>query len=476
MFALQKDIAPRICYTHKNLTCSGQPTEVYPTYAANNFTMLTPSSFPTIFRRFLSVTALGALVLGGCGDVQGAEDALTLQIDGRGSTYLAVQDGVQNSVQNGVSNNLSVWQPLAPGADAPSQITLTDPQGRYGVLSLCLDKATGNLSVNVEHGVVSETPTVSANCLADSVGKTFSVAGEVRGLTEGEYGNVYLGRTSALVDSAAPRGRLELPLELAEVRYDLVASRYAGSARVPSRLVIEPDVAVTAAPELTVDFNGPFSFQPEVARLLVAGVRPRELLSGSVELVTGETAARVGEYTGGNALFYARIPQRLVGRWGRGVTFRAAVQSFSYNDRTKAGSSRSLSRTLPNTPKPNIPKAPARIKLPEPLEPPALTFFGGRDVRPQTSWQLHPAGQGTYTQFYSQIQDGHTVSYRLVQSSAWLAGRAPSYTLPDLNALPDWQRTWNLRRGEALFWDVSFTQQTPVKELSVSRSGVTTPN
>ena len=50
-----------------------------------------------------------------------------------------------------------------------------------------------------------------------------------------------------------------------------------------------------------------------------------------------------------------------------------------------------------------------------------------------------------------------------------------SYALPDFSTLPDWQAQWNLVRGEALFWDVSFTQKTPLKELFVSRSGVLTP-
>ena len=425
--------------------------------------------YPTVFRRFLLVTALSALTLAGCGDVQGAEDAFTLQIDGRGSSYLAIQDGVQDGA---IQAGLGTWRSLTPSADAPSKVTLTDPQGRYGVLSLCLDTATGNSSVTVQHGVAAETPVVSANCLADPVGATLSVLGNVSGLSQGDYGNVYLGRTSALLDSETPTSRLELP-DSPEVHYDLVASRYEGEARVPNRLVLEPGLALTAINELKVDFDGPFSFTPEVARLLVAGVRPGELLSGSVELLSGGTAARVGEYTGGDALFYARIPERLLGRLDRSVTFRAAVQGFSYNDRTKAGSSRSLSRTLANTPAALL--GPARISLPDPLEPPELQLLRDLELRPQASWRLHPAGRGVYTQFYSQIQDGHTVSYRLSQSSAWLEGRAPSYTLPDLNALPDWQSVWNLTRGETLFWDVSFTQKTAVKELFVNRSGVLTP-
>ena len=424
--------------------------------------MLTVSFYPTFFRRFLLLTVLSALILAGCGGVQEAEGALTLQIDGRGSSYLAMQDG---AMQDG----LGAWRPLTPGADALSKVTLTDPQGRYGVLSLCLDTATGNSSVTVQHGVIADTPVVSATCPADPVGETLSVLANVSGLSQGDYGNVYLGFTSALLDSEAPTSRLELPGS-PEVRYDLVASRYKGEAHVPNRLVLEPGLALTATNELSIDFDGPFSFTPEVARLLVDGVRPGELLSGSVELLSGGTAARVGEYTGGDALFYTRIPERLVGRLGRDVTFRAAVQSFSYNDHTKAGSSRSLSRTLLTTP-----REPARIRLPDPLEPPELRLLGNPELRPQAGWRLHPAGRGVYTQFYSQIQAGHTVSYRLSQSSAWLKGRTPRYTLPDLSTLPDWQSAWNLTRGEALFWDVSFTQKTAVKELFVNRSGVLTP-
>lgn len=411
---------------------------------------------------------LFALLLAGCGDVQGeAAGPLTLSIDGRGSSYLAVQDGS------------GAWQALAVASDTPQKLTLTDPEGRYGLLSLCFGAATGNLSVNVQHGTVSQTPAVSAQCPGDETPATVSISGEVEGLAEGEYGNIYLGRTSALVDSAAPRHRFELPA----ARYDLVASRYAGGERVPNRLVLEPGLPLTGAQALDIDFYGPFSFRPEVAQLAIDGVRTGELLSGSVQLVTrggtaGGTAARVGEYTGGNVLSYARLPAGLQGRSGqasgRGVSLRAEVQSFSYNDRTKAGSSRSVSQRIGRAP-PSPPGELASVTLPAPIARPQLVLYGNTYLRPQASWQAHPAGGGTYAQFYSQVGDRHTVSYRLSQSSAWLAGRPLSYTLPDFSALPDWQAAWNLASDKELFWDVSFTQKTPFKALFVSRSGVLTP-
>ncbi len=451
------------------------------------------NSYPRPFRISVPLV-LFTLLLAGCGDVQGEAEALTLSVDGRGSSYLAVQDGwsQEDRVQKDTVREATVqeaavqvaqagfqddeagsgaWTPLVANADTPHKLTLTDPRGRYGVLSLCLDQATGNLSVNVQHGVVSQTPVVSANCLAAEPVATVSVSGSVRGLSGSAYGNVYLGEVSALVDSATPKQRLELPAAL----YDLVAARYEGAERVPSRLVLEPELSIKTGTELEVDFNGPFSFRPETAQLFVDGVRTGELLSGSVELVTpGGTAARVGEYTSGNALAYARLPAGLVGQaLTRGMRLRAEMQSFSYNDRTKAGSSRNITRILPGAP-----EAPVSVKLPQPVPPPDLTLYGGLHLRPGASWQAHPAGGGRYAQFYSQVRDGHTVSYRLSQSTAWLAvspeGRL-SYTLPDFSTLPDWQAEWNLTRGEELFWDVSFTQKTPLKELSVSCSGVLAP-
>ncbi len=414
------------------------------------------------FRRcFLPLTL--STLLAGCGGVQDeAEGVRTLTIDGRGSSYLAVQD-------------MGAWRALTVSG-TPQQLTLTDPQGRYGVMSLCLDEKAGNLSVNVQHGVVSQTPVVSAGCPADDAPATVSVSGTVTGLAEGDYGNVYLGHASALLDSTSG-ARLELP----EARYDLVASRYSGEARVPNRLVFLPGQWLADGAEVEVDFNGPFSFHPEVEQLAVLGIRSGELLSGSVELVTpGGTAARIGEYTGGNILAYAGIPagletsvqsgQNLV----QGADLRAEVQSFSYNDRTKAGSSRSVAQQL-GLPSSSTPQAPLQISLLAPLSPPKLTLYGDAYLRPQASWQVHPAGGGVYTQFYSQIRNGHTVSCRLSQSSAWLAGRAPSYALPDFSALSDWQSEWNLIGGKDLFWDVSLTQKTPLTELVVSRSGVITP-
>ena len=333
-------------------------------------------AFP-IFKHFSVPLALVfTLLLASCGDVQGEAETLTLSIDGRGSSYLAFQDGVaqDRAVQAGIAQNgeaaSGAWIPLAADADTPHKLTLTDPQGRYGVLSLCLDETTGNLSVNVQYGVVSQTPTVSAECLTTEPVATVSVSGAVLGLAGKEYGNVYMGGVSALVDSAAPRHRLELPA----ARYDLVASRYGGAARVPNRLLLEPGLLLTEGAEVDVDFYGPFSFRPEVAKLAISGVRTGELLSGSVELITsGGTAARVGEYTGGDVLTYARIPAGLAGQvLAQGATLRAEVQSFSYNDRTKAGSSRSISRTLPNPP-----GEPVSVKLPALLSPHLNSYSAG---------------------------------------------------------------------------------------------------
>ena len=448
----------------------GSPGSVpAPTLATTLITTRSPYTPSTIFRLFAEVT-LFCTLLAACGDGRGAASTRTLSVDGRGSSYLAIQDGA------------GTWRPLTGGAGAPYRVTLEDAEGRYGVLSLCLDTGVGNVSITVQHGVVAETPVVSATCLADPLGETHSVVGSVSGLSRGEYGNVYLGRASALVDSVTPSLRLEvpgMPEGAAAARYDLVASRYEGEAHVPSRLLLEPGLGLNPKSTLNLDFNGPFSFQPELAELVVDGLRPGELLSGSVELISGATAARVGEYAGGDVLVYARIPKsverRLAQAWGgvaQRVGFRASIQSFSYNDRTKAGSSRSLSRTLLE---PKQGAKSARLKLPAPIAPPRLRLRGDLYLRPRATWRLHPAGRGVYTQFYAQIQGGHTLSYRLSQSSAWLKGRASSYTLPDLNTLPDWQTTWNLTRGEALFWDVSFAQKTAVKELFVSRSGVVTP-
>ena len=92
----------------------------------------------------------------------------------------------------------------------------------------------------------------------------------------------------------------------------------------------------------------------------VAGVRPGELLSGSAELLTpGGTSALLGEYTGGTTLPYADVPSERL----RGGRLRAALQSFTYDDRTKAGSSRSLSRFLTGD---------GDLRLPAPLGEPEL--------------------------------------------------------------------------------------------------------
>lgn len=175
------------------------------------YPVLEPLS-PNYRQPFTSLlTALCTLLLAGCGDVRGS--GVTLSVDGRGSSYLAVQDGSGS------------WRPLI--GDAEHTLTLTDPAGRYGLLSVCAEgdagSSGGNLSVNVQHALLQDAPAVSAECAADEPESApVRLTGTARGLAAGEYGNLYVGDASALLDSAAPTGRLELPA----ARYDLVASRY----------------------------------------------------------------------------------------------------------------------------------------------------------------------------------------------------------------------------------------------------------
>lgn len=400
------------------------------------------------------LTLLYTLLLAGCGDVRGS--GVTLSVDGRGSSYLAVQDG------------LGPWRPFA--GDAKHTLTLTDPAGRYGLLSVCAEgdaanNPGGNLSVNVQHALLKDAPAASAGCAADEPAPApVRLTGTARGLAAGEYGNLYVGDASALLDSAAPTGRLELPA----ARYDLVASRYRGTSRVPDRLVLELGVDLVRSRIVDLDFGGPAAFSPEAAELTLSGVRPGELLSGSAELLTpGGTSALLGEYTGGNTLPYADVPAERLS----GSRLRAEVQSFTYDDRTKAGSSRSLSRFFTG----NSLTGDGALRLPAPLGEPELTLSAAEAVRPAARWRAYRAGAGVYAQFYSQIRGGRAVSYRLSQSSAWLAGGPLRYGLPDFSALAGWDAAWDLVPGQELFWDVSFAQETPLQTLFVSRSGVLVP-
>ena len=241
-----------------------------------------------------------ALFLTGCGEVRDADDAQILTVVGRGPSYHAYQDGS------------GAWQPLgAPSAEGSLRVTLDDSQGRYGVMTLCLDEATGNVSAEVRHALLREVAVVTTGCAAEPAATGISVSGRIGGLGNGDYGNVYLGDAAALVDSSAPEHRLELPA----ARYDLIATRYSRGERVPSRIVFTPGVVVTderldhAEGSLNVDFGGPDAFEPQTALLPLIGSRPDELLSGSVEVVTqAGTVALLGEHLGGGTLLYARIP------------------------------------------------------------------------------------------------------------------------------------------------------------------------
>lgn len=430
-------------------------------------TDLMPDIPPLSTRRRVGGLLGCALLLAGCGDVRGADGAQVLTVVGRGLSYHAYQDGS------------GAWQPLGtPSTEGSLRVTFDDSQGRYGLMTLCLDEATGNVSVDVRHALLREVAVVTTGCAAEPAAARVSVSGRIEGLGNGDYGNVYLGDAAALVDSSAPEHRLELPA----ARYDLIATRYSRGQRVPNRIVFTPGVVVaderslanTAENSFDIDFAGPDAFEPQTALLPLVGVRPDELLSGSVEVVTqAGTVALLGEHLGGGTLLYARVSEAKL----RGATLRAAAQSFSYDDRTKAGSSRSVSRTFAGD------EAPL-LALPQPLAEPTLSILRNavNAVRPRMRWRAHPAGPGSYTQFFSQLQGDvrggqakRSVSYRLSQSPEWLAGRPYSYTLPEFSALPEWQEAWNLRRGEPVFWEVSFGRTSATGTHFASRSGVLTP-
>lgn len=445
---------------------------------------LMSSIYKTLIRlgrrlQIVCAVLLITLFLSGCGDVRGQGDrGDTLTLAAQGARYLALQDG------------LGPWQLLSARPDNELvKLTLSDPQGRYGLMSVCLEETSGAIKVNVLHGVIPrESASVAVVTTADSTSAQalplvtlpcaaqtetlapLEVQGRVRGLAAGEYGRVYLGDASSLIDAATTEHHLELRSESVPAELDLVAAKYGAGAQLPSVLLLTSTLALSPdqPAQADLDFASAAAISPQAAQLPLAGVRAGELLSGSVELVTKTgTRALLGEFMGAGSLSYARPPEALL----RGASLWAEAQSFSYNDRTKAGSSRSASRTFEDG-------VVAPLVLPPPLQLAAPLLRGGAaQLRPQVVWSAKPNEAGGYTQFYSQIQEGHTVSYRLTQSLAYLRLVSPeassfSQALPDFSALPEWQTAWNLVRGPELFWDVSWSRKTERDALFSSRSGV----
>lgn len=442
------------------------------------------------FARLAAVCLLGACLLVGCEDMrEQARAGRTFTLVAPGSSYLALQDGA------------GAWQMLSEprAGHSLSTVTLTDPQGRFGIASLCHDEVGGGLSVQVHYGVVAAAKNAATGTVTETItlanrkgaervplvelpcatpmpppGEALTVRAEVQGLKHGEYSSVYLGNASALVDASASASGLELRSTIS--RPDLIATRYRPGAQVPSALFFAPNLALDPVGMSTVEINFaslnmtdiPDVYALESAALPVEGLRPGELLSGSVELLSASgTRALLGEYTGEDALRYARPPEPVL----RGAALRAEVQSFAYNDRTKAGSSRSVSRTFAG----GVTEA---LALPPPLalEPPLLVA-AGEGVRPHASWENLGRSAGRYTQFYSQVRDGRNVSYRVSQSLPYLRLRFPesttfSQTLPDLSVLPDWPADARLLRAADLFWDVSFSTEGEGYRAFSSRSGV----
>ncbi len=421
---------------------------------------------------------MGLLVLmTGCGEEQGqVQEADTLTVVASGSSYLAVQDG------------LGDWQRLSdsPAPQNISTVTLSDPQGRYGVMSVCLDEGGGAVSVQVRRGILASAQVVAGeqngaalvragtsrgaalerlSCGDAATPETQGVVrAQVHGLFDGEYGSVYLGNASALVDASTTLTNLGA---LGTDPFDLVATRYAPDARLPDALLLRTGLEPTAA-GVTLDFASPDTVRLEAALIPLAGARPGELLSGSVELLTASgTRALLGEATAINGLSYARPPAALL----RDAALYAEAQSFLYNDRTKAGSSRSVSRAF-------VGGVITPLELPPPLHLGAPVITGSDDaLRPRARWTAADVNSGSYTQFYSQAREGKSVSYRFSQSLGYLRVRFPdaatyTQTLPDFRALPGWSAAWNLLPGDDLFWDVSYNRSTETESASSSRSGV----
>lgn len=464
------------------------------------------------------------LLFVGCTDVRGeASGAPYLTVDVQGAQWAALQDGTGPwrvldlraalpytptlpVTQGGVPAVLPVAARAATPplpVTAPSlglQVALTDPKGRYGVASVCPD-AAGNLLVRVQQATLAESAQVFSGCaqLQPTSGEVGTVSGDVSGLRRGEYGSVYLGARSTLVDSAAPQHLLVLPALQGE-RLDLIAARYRGGALVPERLVFEPDLQLAAGDRLEVDFTGPSSFAPETGSLKVEGTAEGEVVSAVVDIVSvGGTRARLGELSRGSTLTYARPPAARI----PGGTLHASVQSFSYDSASRSGSSRGLEATFRPPPIPETaPETPLTLRLPDALGPVDLALQGPPEaLRPTASWPAHEAGAGSYTQFYSQIRDGRTLSYALHQSGPWSTlqrtlggaqhGAQPgegqmnrmSYTLPDFSALAAWDPTWSLGAEADIFWNVSFEGAPEgaglptgtFQSVSAGRSGVLTP-
>jgi len=428
------------------------------------------------------------LLLAGCGEVYSqAQSSGSLQVDARGARWVAYQSGsgawrlltdegtppvvLPPEQLEGEGYGLGRYARGVPGEapaveGAPAAVPIADPAGRYGVASVCLDPASGNVRVTVQHATLRERRRVFAGCtVPGEAPETYTVQGRVRGLSRGEYSNIYLGAHSALVDASAATHRLELPA----ARYDLIAAKYGGDERVPEALVFEPNLLIEGDRTLDVDFGGPHAFSPTVRTVALRGTAEGELIYGAVDFVSARgTHARLGEISSGSALPYAHLPEPRP----QGGTLRASAQSFSYSDRSKAGSSRGVVCTFGEV-------GDLTLRLPQPLGPVKLARQGDPSAL-RASWSPHPAGADLYAQFYSQIVEQRTVSYAVSQSSGWFERRPLSYALPDLSGAPGWQPEWTLEGGET-FWDVSLLRrrgrrpQGGVCSLFAARSGVLAP-
>ncbi len=467
----------------------------------------------------------------GCGDVRGETSGVQLALDLRGAQWAAYRDG------HGLWRPLTlvaptqlVTLPLAGDVGLPGvpevgasraageyeggqKVTITDPEGLYGVASVCADSSSGSVLVSVQHATLADGAQLFAGCAAAPTStEMLTVSGQVAGLERGAYSSVYLGAREVLVDSAAPQHLLELPVPSsvdgqvgrAAPRFDLVAARYGGGALVPERLVLEPNLELRHDQRVDIDFLSPSSFTPERGTLELKGISPDEVASATVYLLTPNgTQARLGELSSGDTLAYAKVPPARLA----GSMLQLSAQSFSYSDRSKAGSSRSVKRTF-NPPLGTAadPGAELSLSLPEAFGPVELTLQGASGaLRPRASWRALEAGiDGSaggatanadgYAQFYSQIRNGRTLSYALSQSDRWAQfysakehaalkkGVPPtlSYALPDFSRLDGWKPEWGLTREADIFWDVSFSrvrryEDETTETVFANRSGVLEP-
>lgn len=361
----------------------------------------------------------------------------------------------------------SPWQ-LAQGTGGQYTLTINDPNGRYGLVIVCvsttgLDSQT-EVEVNIIHATIDELSQINHVCEEAPPTNFVTVSGTVSGLGSDEVAIIAIGGSQTFVYA---RYGNTYSLQVPPGTYDLIAGKFPKQHMgVANRALILRNITVSGNTTINVDFNSPDAFAPIIRNAVIDGILSEETAIGEVSFRShnGTEVMTGSEFEGLPPTIrfpFASIPTDK--QFGNDIHQLVGV-TFSET------SSRLIERYF---------KAP--IDLSVTLPPPfGNAFVTVAMTNPYTrftaSWDAYSGAQAYFAQFGDEEYGVAMARRRLVSnpqpsrarkrsqqaisrfwfvglSTGWLNGQS-SYTLPDFSGLSGWDNNWGFPARSQVPWEV----------------------